>query len=114
MMHVPVASRISVMFLLLFSSIVQASGMVLVVPSLGSLSLGPVLPAIRAAAAGHGLHDLYLFSVLFDLAADENDAVVTGVWGLQPLERGVVRLYRVMWCCVERIAGWYALCVHSL
>src|SRR5215211_572740 len=68
-------------FLLLFSSIAQTS----VMPwwsALGSHGIGSLdrrLSTIRAAAAGHGLYDLYLFAVLFDQAAEVDVPVQAGV-----------------------------------
>src|SRR5215218_2877294 len=68
-------------FLLLFSSIAQTSGM----PwwsALGSHGIGSLdrrLSTIRAAAAGHGLYDLYLFVVLFDQAAEVDVLVQASV-----------------------------------
>ena len=51
------------------------------------------LSAIRAAAARHCLDHLDLFAVLFDQAADVDDALVAGVGALKA---GVVRLYVVL------------------
>src|SRR5215212_11972967 len=66
------------------------------------------LSAIRATAAGYRPEYLYLAAhVVIDHLADEHDAVVTGVGGLQALEAGVVRLYGVVWLRLAFSGGWW-------
>jgi len=61
----------------------------------------------RAKATRHSLVDLEVVASLgiFDHVPDEHEAIETNVGGLKALERGVVRLYGVVWRGL--FSGWW-------